>query len=81
MKNFVLNKFQRVTHVSTCIYQGLFKNIVFRSVALVTKKLGAILKVTKFHVDSVKNESARTKKLQGGGRQTPPPPSLFRVNI
>ena len=31
-------------------------------------------KVTKFHGDSVKNESARTKKLQGGGRQTPPQP-------
>jgi len=32
-----------VTHVSTCIFQGLFENIVFRSVALVTKKLWAIL--------------------------------------
>jgi len=39
---FVLNKYQTVTHVSTCIFQGLFKNIVFRSVALVTKKLWAI---------------------------------------
>ena len=28
---------------SRCIFQGLFKNIVFRSVALVTKKLWAIL--------------------------------------
>ena len=35
---FVLNKYQSVTHVSTCICQALFKNIVFRSVALVTKK-------------------------------------------
>ena len=34
---FVLNKYQSVTHVFTCIIQGLFKNIVFRSVALVTK--------------------------------------------
>ena len=33
-KFFVLNKYQRGT---------LFKNIVFRSVALVTKKLWAIL--------------------------------------
>ena len=41
--SFVLNKYQSVTHVSTCIFQGLFKNIVFRSVALVTKKLWAIL--------------------------------------
>ena len=34
---------QSVTHVSTCIFQGRFKNIVFRSAALVTKKLLAIL--------------------------------------
>jgi len=27
------NKYQDVTHVSTSIFQGLFKNIVFRSVA------------------------------------------------
>ena len=40
---FVLNKYQSVTHVSTCSFQGLFKNIVFRYVALVTKKLWAIL--------------------------------------
>ena len=101
-----------MTHVSTCIFQGLFKNIVFRSVALVTKKLWAILdffftdrtffppctlpyklkknifltknplnyyslKVTKFHGDSVKNESARTKNYRGGAKR--PPPSLFRV--
>ena len=32
-----------MTHVSTSIFQGLFKNIVFRSVALVLKKLWAIL--------------------------------------
>ena len=32
-----------MTHVSTPIFQGLFKNIVFRSVALVIKKLWAIL--------------------------------------
>ena len=32
-----------VTHVSTCNFQGLFNNIVFRSVAFVTKKLWAIL--------------------------------------
>ena len=36
-KNFVLNKYQSVTHVSTYIFQGLFKNIVSRSVALDTK--------------------------------------------
>ena len=32
-----------MTHVSTCIFHGLFKNIVFRSVVLVIKKLCAIL--------------------------------------
>ena len=32
-----------LTHGSACIFQGLFKNIVFSSVALVTKKLWAIL--------------------------------------
>ena len=37
---FVLNKYQSVTHVSTCIFTGLFKNIVFRCVALVTKNYG-----------------------------------------
>ena len=31
------NKYQSVTHVSTLIFQGLFKNIVFRSVDSVTK--------------------------------------------
>ena len=30
-------------HVSTPIFQGIFKNIVFRSVALFIKKLWAIL--------------------------------------
>ena len=84
---------------------------MFLSVALVTKKLWAILdffsqtrlffrpvpypinkkkftknplnydllKVTQFHGDSVKNKSARTKQLQGGGGcQTP---RLFRVKV
>ena len=39
---FVSNKYESVAHVSTCIFQGLFKYIVFRSVASVTKKLWAI---------------------------------------
>ena len=34
------NKYQSVTHVSTLIFQGLFKNIVFRSVDSVTKSYG-----------------------------------------
>ena len=40
---FVLNKYQSVAHASTSIFQGLFKNKVFRSLAFVTKKLWAIL--------------------------------------
>ena len=36
---FVLNKYHSVTHVSASIFQGLFKNIVLRSVALVIKKV------------------------------------------
>ena len=104
MKKKCFNKYESVAHVSISICQGLFRNTVFRSVALVTK-LWAILdffskdwtfyvlyptlcikkkftknplnyyslKVTKFHDGSVKNESARIKKIQeGGGRQTPP---------
>ena len=42
-KLFILNKYQSVTHVSIFIFQGLFKNIVFRYAAIVTKKLWAIL--------------------------------------
>ena len=38
------------------------------------------LKVTKFRSDSVKNESVRTKKIQGGRQtQNAPPPRLFKV--
>jgi len=40
---FVSNKYESVAHVSTCIFQGLFKYIVFGSVALFRKKLLAIL--------------------------------------
>ena len=36
---FFFNKYQSVTHVSTPIFQGLFKNIVFKSEALVIKKV------------------------------------------
>ena len=34
------------------------------------------MKSKKFHGDSVTNESARAKKLEGGGRQKPPPQPL-----
>ena len=40
---FVLNKYESVTHVPISIFQGLFRNIVFRCIASVTKKLWAIL--------------------------------------
>ena len=43
VKNIFFFKYQSVTHVSIPIFQELFKNIVFRSVALVIKKLWAIL--------------------------------------
>jgi len=36
-------KNQSMTHVFTTIFQGVFKNIDFRSVALVIEKLWAIL--------------------------------------
>ena len=39
---WISNKYKNVTHVSTSIFQGLLKKIVFRSVALVTKKLWSI---------------------------------------
>ena len=42
---FVVNKYQSMTHVYKYIFQGLFKNIVFRSVALVTKNVWAILDI------------------------------------
>ena len=37
------------------------------------------MKSQKFHGDSVKNESARAKKLEGEGAPNAPPPSLYRV--
>ena len=53
---FFKNKYQSMTHGSACIFQGLFKNIVFSSVALVTKKLWAILDffswVTRLFIES-----------------------------
>ena len=35
---FVLNKYQDVTNVTTYIFQGLFKNMDFRSVEIVDHK-------------------------------------------
>ena len=40
---FVLNKNQSVTHVSTTIFQWLLKNLVIRTIDLVTKMLWFIL--------------------------------------
>jgi len=85
-----------VPHVSTCIFQRLFKNTIVRSVALVFfSKTGLFSTLCpalyifkkiffkqknplKFHGDSVKNESARTKNLPGGAKR--PPPRLFMFN-
>ena len=39
------------------------------------------LKVTKFYCDSVKNESARTKKNYRDGRQPPRPPACWGLTI
>ena len=38
-----------------------------------------LLKVKKFHGDSVKNKSSRAKKTRGGGAQYAVPSSLFRI--
>ena len=46
---FVLNKYQDMAHVSTSIFQGLFKNIVFRSVASVIKSVMDYLRFFFFH--------------------------------
>ena len=43
LKKCKKNKYQSVTYVSTPIFQGFLTNIVFRSVALIKKKLWAIL--------------------------------------
>ena len=38
------------------------------------RKILFLKKVNEFQGDSVKNESARTKKLQGGAKRPPPQP-------
>jgi len=82
---FDLNKYQSVKHVSTCIFQGLFKNIVFRSIALVTKKLWAILdffsKTGLFSALYLINliKYFFNKKSFKLFRINRPPPRLFRV--
>ena len=47
----------------------------------ITKKSFTLLifKSKKFHNDSVKNESYRAKKLEGGGAPNALPPSLYKV--
>ena len=39
LRKIVLNKYQRVTQVSICIFSGLFKTIVFRSESASHKKV------------------------------------------
>ena len=75
MKNWVMNMHFNPIPILYDLFQGLF-----RFVALVTKNPlnYFILKVTKFHGNCVKNESARTKNYRG--RQTSPP-RLFMVNV
>ena len=90
---FVKNKYQSVKHVFTSIFQGLFKNIVFRSVALIIKSCGLFkilfyilrfliaLRPTLWIKKIYKKNSLNFysgKTKNLRGSQTPPP-SLFRV--
>ena len=90
-------KYQSVTHVSTCICQGLFKNIYFSSVVLVTKKLWAIFnfflktrlffRLVPYLINKKKILSKNPlnyhdkKKIQGVGRQTLPPPACLGLKL
>jgi len=66
-----------VKHVSTSIFQGLFRNIFSRSVALVTNKLWAIIDFFfKDRTFCALYPTLCIKKKQEGP-QTPPPPPLF----
>ena len=88
-----------MTHVTTSIFQGLFKTIVFGSIAFYTDRTALYptlsikkmfftknplkfysFKITTFHSDSVKNESAYTKKLKGRP-QTPPLPACLGLKF
>jgi len=77
---FCLNKYQNVTHVPNCIFQGLFKNVGFRSVALVTNNPlnYCSLKLKNFTV-IVSKMRVLGKKNYMGAPNAPPPLSLFRV--
>ena len=88
-----ISKCACVTHVSTCIFQGLYKNIVFRSVAIVTKKLCAILEFfsqtqlfsalypikKNYYLLIVSKFHDESVKNKMLGQKTTGPPSLFRV--
>ena len=63
---FGLNKYVSVTHVFTCIFKGIFKYIVFRSVALVIKKIMGYFRFFFHNPDFL-----RWDKLQGGGANAP----------
>ena len=87
---FVLNKYQSVTHVSTSIFQGLFRKIFSRSVALVTNKLWAIIDFfsktglfapcTQPYALKKTNFSKKDKKKLQEGPQTPPPRLFMAKN-
>ena len=51
MKKNIVFCFKQISKCDTCFYMLFFKNIVFKSVALVTKKLWAIFRL--FHRSTV----------------------------
>jgi len=85
---FVLSKYESVTHVSTCIFKGHIKNIVFRPVASVTildsffHRPDFFQPCTFFNKNSFKLLFIKSNKISQYQRgRAPPnaPPSLFRV--
>ena len=71
-------------HVHRPIFHGQLKGRKMRPKTLIVWVLGRVkkmpkkgsLKVKKFHGDSVKNESARTKTTGGGAPNAPSPACL-----
>ncbi len=81
-----------VTHVSTFIFQGLFKDITFRSAALNTKDKNYFIFFTRTRLFTALDPTICIKKIRvlgqtklgeevGGVKRPPPPllPTLFRV--
>ena len=88
---FVLNKYQSVTHVSTLIFQGLSKNMVFRSAALVIKKDMVYFRIFQrpdfFRPvpnpicikKSLQNFKMIVSKILQGGAKRPPPSAYLQL--